>query len=853
MTARVAPAVVLAGILFAALSAPSAAQLIDTDSSGKLIYGTDPDGNRITDFSYAGYRGGGVAIPNIPTALTLAPSGGDDTHRIQRAIDQLASRPLGADGFRGALLLKKGKYTVSDTLHIRDNGVVIRGEGAGFGGTWIYHQPPDQFDDTAVDYAHFPQPEKGILPTFQTHGGGVNTQKLADITDALVPAGFDRVNVSDASSFSPGMEVVVKSQQTRQWVDDLGLNDHWNAEDFQLEFPRVVKEVDHAKHEVVFNVPVTSRIDQAGGYADAELHRVVSDNRVKNVGFEDMLFVSGYDRTEKDDGGHYNDENHANYAFRFYDARDGWARRIVGMYYSGGVVSTSDSQHLTVEDAAMIDGVSEDTPSTHRGAREYYFNAQGDQLLFQRLYARGARHAFIGNGTNDGGVFLDSVSEDDHLKSEWHQKWGHGHLFDNLSVEAQIGLAGTLHGHGQKAAFSLAWNNLINNQRDFEPDLFVNKFDNLVQNYAIGNVITGSGEVGTTRSFGELGIIEALNDPQAPRSLYLTQLRERLGDSAVQAIAHELQLSGKRGAMWEALQQDFKSLPQFMDPAAAPWQGLENWIAFSYLRDQLSSLSIDDQVFLKVEDFEGMKLGGPQDTPVSNPLAAQGWFNGALDDDRLGAVRSGGIDGRYHEAPASGQQEGGNVDHFQQMSFEVPDELDQTTNSVFYSFALQPRSWHNTGRLRLAVSPASSPDAPLGGSPGNFGVRFGLSDGLLEIREAPFGQSVTALSPIQINEDDWIEILLLIDQDPDDVTLSTGSLFVRNLSLGQDSFDAVPGLQDIPLGFSESLNAGTINTFVLDDVRFKVGIDNLAVGIIPEPGSFSLLALGMLALCRRHR
>jgi hypothetical protein len=49
------------------------------DSSGKLVYRTLRGGNRIIDFSYAGYRGGGVAIPEVPVKITVHP-GGNDSH-----------------------------------------------------------------------------------------------------------------------------------------------------------------------------------------------------------------------------------------------------------------------------------------------------------------------------------------------------------------------------------------------------------------------------------------------------------------------------------------------------------------------------------------------------------------------------------------------------------------------------------------------------------------------------------------------------------------------------------------------------------------------------------------------------
>ena len=82
--------------------------------------------NTIPDFSKAGYKGGGVEIPFIPAAVIVTNGPGDDTVRIQTAINQVSTLPAGPDGFRGAVLLKAGDYTVGSTLTISASGVVIR-------------------------------------------------------------------------------------------------------------------------------------------------------------------------------------------------------------------------------------------------------------------------------------------------------------------------------------------------------------------------------------------------------------------------------------------------------------------------------------------------------------------------------------------------------------------------------------------------------------------------------------------------------------------------------------------------------------------------------------------------------
>ena len=56
-------------------------------SDGRLVYGSDALGNRIPDFSYAGYKAGAEPIPDLPVRVVVPLIKGDATHRIQFAID----------------------------------------------------------------------------------------------------------------------------------------------------------------------------------------------------------------------------------------------------------------------------------------------------------------------------------------------------------------------------------------------------------------------------------------------------------------------------------------------------------------------------------------------------------------------------------------------------------------------------------------------------------------------------------------------------------------------------------------------------------------------------------------------
>src|SRR3954465_12082716 len=83
---------------------------------GKLVYVADSLGNKIPDFSNAGYKGGGVTIPYVPVKAIVWPVAGDNSGNIQAALDKVSAMPLDAWGFRGAVLLKMGTYPLEKSI-----------------------------------------------------------------------------------------------------------------------------------------------------------------------------------------------------------------------------------------------------------------------------------------------------------------------------------------------------------------------------------------------------------------------------------------------------------------------------------------------------------------------------------------------------------------------------------------------------------------------------------------------------------------------------------------------------------------------------------------------------------------
>src|SRR2546430_17130094 len=91
---------------------PGTSAWVSFGDNHRLQYHQDANGNRIMDFSFAGYQGAGVAFPSVPVQATVSPSGGDDTLAIQSALDTVSALPLDANGFRGTVQLSPGTVSV---------------------------------------------------------------------------------------------------------------------------------------------------------------------------------------------------------------------------------------------------------------------------------------------------------------------------------------------------------------------------------------------------------------------------------------------------------------------------------------------------------------------------------------------------------------------------------------------------------------------------------------------------------------------------------------------------------------------------------------------------------------------
>lgn len=486
-------------------------------SDGKLICLPDKQGNRIPDFSRAGYMGGGVSLSNVPVREVLEPGNGDadDTLRIQAAIDKISSRAPDKNGIRGAVLLKRGLYRVSGSLKVAASGVVIRGEG--------------QKSDGTILLATGKQNRTLITVTGKTTIKEIKDSRRK-ITDSYVPWGATSFSIESTEGLSVGDPVIIFRPSTAEWIHDIGMDriveregtKQWTAGGYDLRFERIVTAI--KGNRITLDAPVVNAMD--GKYGGGFIYRFTETGRVTQVGIEHLRLVSEYEKGKENE-----DEEHAWTGVALNHVANGWVRNISTLHFSHAVSLGGSSTFVTVQDCSCLKPVSLIT-----GGRRYAFISDGQYCLVQRCYTEHSRHAGVTGAKVCGpNVFLDCLNENTHSDTGPHHRWAVGILWDNLKggpLNAQDG-GNWGSGHGWRGAQQVFWN--------CETSSICVQKPPTAQNYAIG--CTGKIDMGRFKD-REPGLYESHGTPVKPRSLYLKQLEDRLGGQAVQNVTTEAQRAG---------------------------------------------------------------------------------------------------------------------------------------------------------------------------------------------------------------------------------------------------------------------------------------------------------------------
>lgn len=483
------------------------------NNSNQLTYVSDKDGNHIPDFSFAGYKNGDAALPNVAVVKQISPIVGDNTAHIQAAIDEVEALPLNANGHRGALLLLPGEYRVSGVLTINKGGVILRGSGNGqdpVSNTVIIGVGNTPIERTLITIG------TNIKNGFKPEVAGTNKK----ITSPYIPAGSRTIEVENVSGLAIGDNIIIRHPSTTAWLNlvdngGVGADAPWLPGEIDLVFNRYITKIDGNKIQV--DTPIYDVLDKS--LSQSFIYKNSGSSQIKECGIENLrIFVesSGVEG-----------RNHVKTCINMVGVDNSWIKGVTTLRMSFSGVLFAEATRCSVIDTKVLE-----VHGPISGGWRYNFNVEDhcNNILFNNCTASDGRHSFVANGASDvnGIVFTNCSSTGDYTSSESHRRWGQGMLFDNISWRnTRAGFVLGLHnrgdygtGHGWTLTNGVAWNI----DTEARNKIVVQK-PPIGQNYAIGckaGYVNGNGPF-----LKPVGYIEGTGKTLKIPSLYAAQLNDR--------------------------------------------------------------------------------------------------------------------------------------------------------------------------------------------------------------------------------------------------------------------------------------------------------------------------------------
>ena len=485
-----------------ALGAKQEPSPVTQSKSGQLTYLIDERGDRVPDFSGAGFGGGGIALPVVAARVQVLPVPGDDGPRLQAAIDFVSGLAPDAAGFRGAVQLAAGRYEIEGQLKIRASGVVLRGVGPGESGSVL----------VATGQGRRPLIELGGNDRRENVGAPVA------LASEKVPFGAAELTLAGANhGIAVGASVTVERPSPIEWIKSIGMDEApgrqpyvWKAGAFNVRWDRRVVAVDGAK--LTLEAPLTVALESR--YGGGTVQAYVQSGYIERSGIEHLRCESDYDQ------GNPLDEEHAWNAIDLHAASDVWVADVTAVHFAGSAVQVGAKvARATVQDCSSLAPISE-----RAGYRRMAFHTRGQQTLFIRCTSeQGGNDFTVGYLAAGPNVFLQCTARETKGFSGSIGSWASGLLFDGGLIDGGALRLDNLQtwnqGVGWAAVNSVLWNSSASVVAVRQPPGAMNWA------VAVWGQFLGDGRWSMVNEFAK------------PESLFRAQLQERRGASALSALA----------------------------------------------------------------------------------------------------------------------------------------------------------------------------------------------------------------------------------------------------------------------------------------------------------------------------
>jgi hypothetical protein len=349
------------------------------------------------------------------------------------------------------------------------------------------------------------------------------TGNTANITGTYVPSGSQTIAVSSVSGFHVGGNVIITRTVTAAWVhfmhmDTLvrnGVHQTWLAPGTHITTDRTITAI--SGNNITLDAPLTDSFDaQFLGTPVGTIATYTWPGRISQDGLEHLKIVAP--------------TGTAVFSALVMDrVIDSWAQDCVGQETQNAWNVNKNARRITLDH--VINMIS--TAQT-RAAGTGDFSVTGTEVLVNKSQSNGTGDwPFITAATGTGPIVFLNCTSTQAAGISPHQRWTTGILADGCSLPnapqgtpgiawRNRGTAGS--GQGWTSGWAVAWNVTT-------PWAMVSAPPG-AENWCIGCIAQ------TVSSSDPNGIFDSQNVKVTPSSLYLEQLKERLGIQAVHNIGY---------------------------------------------------------------------------------------------------------------------------------------------------------------------------------------------------------------------------------------------------------------------------------------------------------------------------
>ena len=357
-----------------------------------------------------------------------------------------------------------------------------------------------------------------------------STQLNALLVSDVTATGYQPVNPATnlPSALSVGDFIIVQRPQTQPWINAIGMNlltSPWTP-GTGLEFERQITAINGS--QITIDDPLCNPIESA--WTTGQVFQVTDSARIQQVGVENLCAVGQI--------ADYPSNILTGCFLTYQNLKNSWAHDLLLSGWGNGITLGSGLKWCTVQDCIYTKPA---TGASSAAPAAWTIGNSGAQCLYQRCVSDGGYYHIMVTqaGTPGPNVFLNFTCTGTHYNGGPHQRWAAGALHDNINMAADSlggytpylainnrGNDGS--GQGWAAGFSVMYNCQVPQFQLEEPTTTTNHY-----NWTIGGI-------GSADNYSDKGIYDTLGTIVSPRSLYLEQLKERLGPAAVQNIGYQV-------------------------------------------------------------------------------------------------------------------------------------------------------------------------------------------------------------------------------------------------------------------------------------------------------------------------